>query len=270
MVGTLCQKFSLENICVGTNSVICGRRLTGKSVLLSDILQSRKKSKIVIFASRYAAPSYKKYFPSNIIHDHYNPVVLKKLISAQQKHPDGELVVGFDDIAVNKDLWKDNYIRDIIRYGSSLGITAIFSVQYTGQLDDTFKRNIDYVFCFRDNIIDNQKMLYTEFGGMFSTFHDFKVVHDECIAEPYRCLVFDMKTPRKDPSQSVFWYKTIDLQPYVDNKESIKTNVSIISQVYDLFTHLWENEINIKKNNEQQIIDPPDNPPLMEEQHIHN
>lgn len=205
------RRFNLQDICKGSNTVICGKRMVGKSHLMVDMMQSRKDAKVIIFASRYAGPFYRKYFAPEDVYDRYNPATLKALILKQEKNSEQELVLCFDDIAVNKDIWNDHYIREVIRYGSSLGITAIFSVQYAGQLDDVFRRNIDYVFCFRDNIIENQKMLYTEFGGMFHKFEEFKTVHDECIAEPYRCLVFDLKTPRKDPIQSVFWYKAQDI-----------------------------------------------------------
>ncbi len=227
-----CQLFNINELCKGSNSVICGKRLVGKSTLLTDIIQSRQNAKVVIFASKYVAPSYKKFFPPECVFEYYDPKILKNLINNQQKNPDKELVLGFDDIKnmVNKDVWNDAAIRDVIRYGSSLGITAIFSIQYAGQLDDMFKRNIDYVFCFRDNIIENQKLLFTEFGGMFPTFKDFKAVHDGCIAEPYRCLVFDLKTPRKNPRQSVFWYKASqNLQRYVPPTQKEKPWYSKLS-----------------------------------------
>lgn len=201
-------RFQLDEISKGTNTIICGRRLSGKSWLLVNIIQSRKDAEVAIFSSKYVASSYKKYIPPHQIFDHYEPRILKKLLDKQLKAgPEKELIIAIDDVAVNKDLWKDPYIRDIIRYGSSLGITAIFSIQYAGQLDDIFKRNIDYVFCFRDNIIADQKLIFTEFARMFPTFSEFKTLLDDCIAEPYRCLVFNLKTPRKDPKQSVFWYK---------------------------------------------------------------
>lgn len=211
MVEIHSRKFNLSEICKGSNSVICGKRLVGKSHLLVNILQSRKNaSRKVIFSSEYVAPSYKKYFPSEDIFESYNPKILRSLINEQHKNPGKEIIIAFDDIAVNKDIWNDSCIRDVIRYGSSLNITNIFSIQYAGQLDDMFKRNIDYVFCFRDNIIENQKNFYKDFGGMFENFDDYKAVHDGCIGEPFRCLVLDLKTPRKDPKQSVFWYKAED------------------------------------------------------------
>jgi len=205
---SVCQRFHLQDISKGTNSIICGRRLTGKSVLGSEILQSRQNSDIVIFSSKYVASSYGKYFAPNQIFDRYEPLILQKLLDKKVKEgPDRELIIMFDDVAVNKDLWQDVVIRDMIRYGSSLGITSIFSIQYAGQLDEVFKRNIDYVFCFRDNTVENQRLMFSEFAGMFPSFEEFKAVLDSCIAEPYRCLVFDLKTPREDPQQSVFWYK---------------------------------------------------------------
>lgn len=210
---TYCQKFHLDQITKGTNTIICGRRLTGKSILSVDILQSRNNADVIIFSSTYVALSYGKYIDGKNIYSKYDPKILKKLLQRQHDRHiedgsyDRELIIVFDDIAVNKDLWKDPHIRGMVRYGSSLGITSIFSIQFAGQLDDMFKRNIDYVFCFRDNMIVDQELLYKEFAGMFSTFKEFKSILDECIAEPYRCLVFDLKTPRKDPRQSVFWYK---------------------------------------------------------------
>lgn len=208
---TYCQKFNTADICKGSNVVICGKRLQGKSTLLASILQNRGHDRYIIFTSRYAASSYRKYFPFAKVIDRYDRKMLAKIVDEQERNPDVEYLVAFDDVsAMLKDgtpVFKDNQVKDLIRYGSTLGITSIFCIQYTGQLDDMFKRNIDYVFCFRDNIIENQRCFFSEFGGMFSTFNEFKAAHDECIAEPWRCLVFDLKTHRKDPKQSVFWYK---------------------------------------------------------------
>ena len=229
------QRFNISDICRGSNSVICGKRLSGKSHLMVDIIHKRienNNAKVVLFASKYVAPSYKKYFRPEDIYERYDPKVLKNLILEQQGNPDNELVIGFDDIAVNKNLWNDNYIKDIVRYGSSLGITAIFSIQYTGQLDEMFKRNIDYVFVFRDNIIEDQMLVYNEFGKMFPTFGDFKILYDECIMEPYRCIVIDLKTPKKDMRQSVYWYKsTKDLKklPPLESKQQPTSILSYFS-----------------------------------------
>jgi len=229
------NRFQIEDISKGTNTIICGRRLSGKSSILCSIIQSKKDADVTIFSSKYVASSYMKYFPPHQIYDHYNPKILKKLLDKQLKAgPDRELIVAFDDVAVNQNLWKDQHIRDIIRYGSSLGITAIFCIQHAGQLDDMFKRNIDYVFCFRDNIIADQKLIFTEFGRMFPTFEEFKERLDDCIAEPYRCLVFDLKTPKRDPKQSVFWYKAPELKRYTPPPITNKT-INTRSFIWDMF-----------------------------------
>ena len=208
-----CQKFNIQDISPGTTTFICGKKLTGKSTVLVTLTQRRHDAQVVIFSSEYVASSYRKYFPEEAIYEKYDPHVMKKLIESQQANCGRkELLVAIDDVAVNKDIWQDRYIRDIVRYGSSLNITTLFSIQYAGQLEDVFKRNVDYVFVFHDHILENQKLLYKEFGGMFLTFTEFKTVLDECIQEPYRCLVFDLKTPRKDPRHGVFWYKAPPLQ----------------------------------------------------------
>src|SRR6478609_10901471 len=131
-----CQRFNIADIEKGTNTIICGKKLTGKSTVLVTLVQNRLYSEnnsdgganVVIFASRYVASSYRKYFPEENIYDKYDPSVMKKLITKQQETcGERELIIGIDDVAVNKDIWKDSYIRDVVRYGSSLGITTIFS-----------------------------------------------------------------------------------------------------------------------------------------------
>lgn len=211
---TYCQRFNIDDIEKGTTTIICGKKLNGKSTVLVTLIQNRLQksnaqgTKVVIFASRYVVPSYRKYFRGDDIYEKYDRTTMKKLVDKQQESGgENELIVAIDDVAVNENIWDDVYIRDVVRYGSSLGITTIFCLQYAGQLDNVFKRNIDYVFIFHDHMIESQKLLYDEFGGMFPSFIDFKTVLDECIAEPYRCLVFDLKTPRKEPRHGVFWYK---------------------------------------------------------------
>ena len=208
-------KFDVKQIEKGANVVICGRRAVGKSHLTCAILESRRpNAKVVIFTSKYASSYFAKFIKKDCIYDHYDKTILRKLIEAQQAAgPEEELIVAFEDIAVNKDFWEDEYIKDVVRYGSSLGITCIFSIQWAGQLSEVFKRNMDYVFTFHDNDRDNQRVMFDKFAGIFSDFEEFQSTLHGCIAEPYRCLVIDLKTPRKDPKQSTFWYKCEPLEP---------------------------------------------------------
>ena len=202
-----CQRFNIGDIAKGTNSLIVGRRLGGKSTVMVSIIQSRPDAVVYVFASKYVASSYCKYLPKSCIYDHFSSKILEQILARQEKDQSQEVIVAFDDVAVHQNLWTNDCVKHLIRYGSSLNITSVFSVQYLGQLDDVFKRNIDFVFLFRDGILQNQKMFYDTFGGMFPSFETFKVVHDECIAEPYRCLVIDFLNPKKDAKDAVFWYK---------------------------------------------------------------
>ena len=216
-----CRRFNLNDISPGCNIVIIGRRFGGKSKLLIDFLLSRLVANKVIFCSKYVVPTYLEYFKETDIQCEYNGKHLQKLIDRQQANgSQPELVLAYDDVAVLGDLWKDEKIKDIVRYGSSLGMTSVFSLQYIGVLDETFIRNVDYVFAFRDNVIDNQKWLFEQFGGMFSDFNTFKKLHDVCSSEPFRCLVIDLKTPRKNPADGIFWYKATEDLPKREITES--------------------------------------------------
>jgi hypothetical protein len=145
-----------------------------------------------------------------MIHTGYSKSLLSNIIS-QQKHDSDELIIVFDDIATHgADLMNDKQIKDIIRYGSSLKITLIFCVQYIGQLDEVFKRNVDYIFCFHENNLKDQELLFNEFNDIldFPTFSDFKLVYDRCVSEPYRCLAIDFRSNAK---RSIYWYKANEI-----------------------------------------------------------
>lgn len=243
-----CPNFNFNKVCKGSNIIICGKRLTGKSHLLIDFLQHRKSqfpsSKQVIFASKYITPIYNQYFSSDTIYDKYNKYILYNLITQQETDNKEELIIVFDDIASHKaDLMEDPDIKNIVRYGSSLKITLIFCVQYIGQMDEIFKRNVDYIFCFHENNLKDQKLLFDEFNDIlnFSHFTEFKNIYDSCVSKSYRCLVIDFRSNNK----SIFWYKSNEfletLPPsYTSKKKSllkyIKTYIIMcIQNLYSIF-----------------------------------
>jgi hypothetical protein len=73
-------------------------------------------------------------------------------------------------------------------------------------LPPALRTNIDYVFCLRENIIQNREKLYKSFFGVFPTFAMFQQVLDAC-TENYECLVIDNTSHSAKLEDCIFWYK---------------------------------------------------------------
>lgn len=226
-----CKHFNLASVQVGSNSCIIGRKYSGKSQLAVDIIQSRPTPpRVVVFSSPFVYKSYHKFFQKGCVYDRYSPSVLEQLVKEQQE-TDQELVLLFDDVKTsnNQDFWNDKTLLDVWRYGSSLRITNIMLLQYVGQITQIFQRNTDYVYLFRDNILANQRLLFDYYGGMFSTFEDFKQLYDSCMnTEPYRCIVINLTSTHRDPMEYIHWYKSKKTLVKIVQKKEVTSNCSVM------------------------------------------
>jgi hypothetical protein len=76
-------------------------------------------------------------------------------------------------------------------------------------LPPDLRSNIDYVFIFRNNIVNEREKIYKHYAGMFPTFDAFNQVMNQC-TENFECLVIDNKVQTNNITDNVFWYKAQD------------------------------------------------------------
>lgn len=209
------KDFHLDRIPPGSNILVIGRRGVGKTYLVTELLRHKKEAIPVVFASKYVAQSYKEHLPESNVLDHFDNHKLTQLLEDQINSGGAkEIVLAFDDITNGNTCLMNNIsVRDVVKYGSSLNITSVFSVQHAAVFDETFRRNVDYLFIFSDNLKTNQSCVFDRYADMFESEHDFQAIYKECTSnEPHRCLVLDMKTPwtitdGNSVPDGVFWYK---------------------------------------------------------------
>lgn len=231
------KEFKLDWIPSNAHILITGRRATGKSHLCTQLLTHKAKALPIVFASKYVAGHYRKYLPAENVLENFNENLVQNLLNRQSQQHSTDIIFAFDDVTHDGVCLMDNpTVRDIVKYGSSLNITSIFNVQHAGVYDETFRRNVDFVFIFHDNLVDDQRILYEKYGNMFASFEDFQVAYKQCTTEePYRCLVLNMREPwplmdeeerrrsRKAPD-GVYWYSsTRDLPASSDSVPRVST-----------------------------------------------
>ncbi len=92
----------------------------------------------------------------------------------------------------------------LLMNGRNWQISYIVSLQYTTETMKILPNlitNVDFVFCFRDNIVENQKNIYSNFFGCFKKFSHFQEVFNI-----YECLVLDNTSKSTKVEDYVFYF----------------------------------------------------------------
>lgn len=196
--------------------VFIGKRGTGKSTLVADILYHSRKIPLGVVASATEDGNkfYSSFVPDIFIHSEYKPDVIQQVItrqkkaisSAKEKTSENDVFVLLDDCMYDKKMIRDPNIRGIFMNGRHWRITFMITMQYCMDLPPDLRSNIDYIFVLRENIIQNQEKIYKNFFGIFPHIDTFKEVMNAC-TEGYDCLVLDNTSRSNKITDCVFWYR---------------------------------------------------------------
>jgi len=225
------KKFDISTIKPDKVCVFIGKRETGKSFLVKDLLYFHRKIPIgtVISGTEGANQFYGKMVPSLFIHDEYTPVVVANAVKRQklvvkkkmkEEHLYGKSNINpsafliLDDCLYDNSWVKDVNIRSLFMNGRHYKMLFIITMQYALGIPPNLRTNIDYVFILRENYVSNRKKLYEHYAGMFPTFEIFCQVMDQC-TEDFNCLVINNNAKSNKLEEQVFWYKA---NPHSDFK----------------------------------------------------
>ena len=217
------KKFNLNQITSDKVCVFIGKRETGKSVLVKDLLYYHKEVPIgtVISGTESANCFYGSIVPNLFIHDAYTPEIISNTLKRQKmvikkinkenstygkSNIDPRAFLILDDCLYDQTWIRDANIRSLFMNGRHYKILFIITMQYALGIPPSLRTNIDYVFILRENYVSNRKRLYEHYAGMFPTFEIFCQVMDQC-TEDYNCLVINNNAKSNKLEDQVFWYK---------------------------------------------------------------
>lgn len=217
------KKFDISSIKDDKVVVLIGKRETGKSFLVKDLLYYHRDLPIgtVISATEAANGFYGDIVPSIFIHDEYTPAVvdnvikrqklLKKRIEKEKKtfgtsRIDPRSFLILDDCLYDSCWSKDKNIRLLFMNGRHYNMMFVITMQYPLGVPPNLRTNIDYVFILRENLVSNRKRIYENFAGMFPSFEVFCQTMDQC-TENFECLVINNNAKSNKIEDQVFWYK---------------------------------------------------------------
>ena len=217
------KKFNIRSIEHNKVCVFIGKRETGKSFLVKDLLYYHQNLPIgtVISGTEAANEFYGKMVPSLFIHDAYSPELISNTLKRQklvvkkmqqelsaynETNIDPRAFLILDDCLYDNSWIRDPNVRSLFMNGRHWKILFIITMQYALGIPPNLRTNIDYVFILRENYVSNRKRLYEHYAGMFPTFEMFSQVMDQC-TENYECLVIHNNAKSNKLEDQVFWYK---------------------------------------------------------------
>lgn len=203
--------------------VLIGRRDTGKSFLVRDLLYNHRNIPLgtVISGTEAGNGFYSEHVPKLFIHDEYSTEIIANILKRQKQvlkqmkkqievykssKIDPRAFVILDDCLYDNSWSKDKLMRLLFMNGRHWKIMLIITMQYPLGIPPQLRTNIDYVFILREPYIANRKRIYENFAGMFPTFESFCQVMDQC-TENYECLVINNNVKSNRLQDQIFWYK---------------------------------------------------------------
>ncbi|MBI96606.1 hypothetical protein CL656_05620 [bacterium] len=223
------KKFNMNKITFLPNEnkgpvvVLIGRRDTGKSFLVRDLLYYHRNIPIgtVISGTEAGNGFYSAHVPKLFIHEEYSSGIIENILKRQRSvikqvkkqiqqyrksQIDPRAFCILDDCLFDASWTKDKMMRLLFMNGRHWKIMLIITMQYPLGIPPTLRTNIDYVFILREPYIANRKRIYENYAGMFPTFESFCQVMDQC-TENFECLVIDNNVKSNKLHDQIFWYK---------------------------------------------------------------
>lgn len=222
------KKFDMKMIPQDAVCVFIGRRRTGKSTLVRDLLFHHQNMPIgtVISGTEESNSYYGKMIPPIFIHGEYNPVILDRYVKRQkmamaqiqkdqaegrQSRIDPRSFLILDDCMYDDSWTHDKNIRYLFMNGRWLKVFFIITMQYPLGIQPALRTNVDFVFILREPYQSNRERIYKNYGSAFPSFEFFCQVMDQC-TQNYECLVINNTTQSNKLEDAAFWYKA-ELHP---------------------------------------------------------
>jgi len=217
------KKFNMDWISDDKVVVLIGKRETGKSFLVKDLLYHHQDIPVgvVISGTEGANEFYSKIVPPIFIHHEWRPEIASNFLRRQKKvvmamkqeekemgltNIDPRAFFILDDCLYDNSWTKNVDVRSFFMNGRHYKMLFVITMQYVLGIPPNLRTNIDYVFILRENYVSNRKKIYDQFAGMFPTFEIFCQIMDQC-TENYECLVIHNNAKSNKLEEQVYWYK---------------------------------------------------------------
>ncbi len=208
------KMFDMKKIKKNSVVVVIGKRGSGKSYLMKDLLyHHRKNFKIgkIFCKTNVLNQFYSDFIPNILISKHFDTKEIKKIFDRQEKvireqWQDPYIFILADDCLSDAKHWvKDDQILELFYNGRHYKLLFILTLQTPMGITPNLRSNIDYTFIYNTNVISDKEKIYKHYAGVFNDKNEFYSVLNSL--DEYECLVIDNITKSKNLEDIVFYYK---------------------------------------------------------------
>ena len=217
------QEWDSDDIKLDSTIVAIGKRRTGKSWALRDIMFKMKDkipAGIVISQTDELNKFWRQYIPETYIYPKYNPNILdmvferQKAILNDKKKTKAEIekeapfFILLDDVISDQSLKYDENLQELFVAGRHYKLFVMITTQYAKGITPILRGNTDYVLVFKTMQGRQRECLWEDYGD-FMTKDGFFTLMDE-YTEDNEVLVFDTSENTSQPLEMLRWWKAQD------------------------------------------------------------
>ena len=168
------KKFNPTTMRDNSIVVFVAKRMSGKSVCVKDIMHYKRglTAGVVMSGTEEGNGFYKDFIPDLFIYNEYKSDVIEKVVQKQKEIikkgiTDNNVFIILDDCMYDKKFLREKIMRQIFYNGRHWNVFFMLTMQYCMDLTPDLRSNIDYVFIFRENILQNREKIWKNFFGIF-------------------------------------------------------------------------------------------------------
>lgn len=206
------SSFNPENIKQNFIMVVIGKRRSGKTVLLRDLMfrhRHRFDQVVALSNTEASKEAFMEYVPKCFIYPVNIQHVIDTVNMARTLREEGrprEILLIMDDCMGQEKIFRHPIFQDIAYNGRNFNFTLVISLQYCMDLPTNLRSQIDYCFAFQETNRANKRRLYEYFFGVFDNLPAFEKTLNQCTVN-FEALVLDTTQNTGNLSDQVYYYK---------------------------------------------------------------
>jgi hypothetical protein len=204
---------------------VVGKRNSGKSVLINDLLRYTTIPRIIVMSGTEEATGFytknivaKKGYLGTFVCNKFEESVIKEAIDHQKKCVSEGLglhgiAILFDDLPYNTEMFETSAMRELFNKGLHYDITVIMSFQYIPECMKTIKSDIDILFVGEDISMGYSDRLQENFFNIVNDKKMFSMIYKN-YAHNYGFVTIDRTLHNVTVREAVTYYR-VDPSDYM-------------------------------------------------------
>ena len=204
------------------NYVLLGKRNTGKSTMVSEVLYHMAKDKVprcIVFSGTESVNHHYEHFgiPKKYIYTSWNENVLRAVFEKQKemyemrergeisKNRDLRITVVIDDLGYNRQIYCTPFMNELFMNCRHVEMSIILTLQHAMNIPPALRGQIDILLALRENIKSKREVIYKEYFSCFDDFGVFDSVMKQ-LTNNYKAMVFDSRPADQSSINNILFY----------------------------------------------------------------